>query len=245
LGYSAHDRDGVISSGSSEGEFGMADYVQQRKNMVESQVRPSDVTDRRIMRAMLEVPREQFVPTALRPLAYMDQQIGLTKEGPGGEPRGLLEPRILAKMVQLAEIGPGDVVLDVGCGPGYSAALLGRLAETVVALECDAELGAMAAEVLPNLGFDNVAVVSGPLEAGFADEGPYDAIFVGGRIEDMSEGLLDQLKDGGRLVAVRGTPVHARAVIWRRIGANFDVKEVFEAAAPLLPGFAKAKSFAF
>lgn len=222
----------------------MADYAQQRKNMVESQVRPSDVTDRRIMRAMLEVPREQFVPAALKPLAYMDQEIGLTKAAPGGEARGLLEPRVLAKMVQLADIGAGDVVLDVGCGPGYSAALLGKLAETVVALEADAELAESASKVLPELGFDNIAVVSGPLEAGYPDEGPYDAIFIGGRIEEMPAELLDQLKDGGRLVAVRGTQVHARAVIWRRIGANFDLQEAFEAAAPLLPGFAKAKVFA-
>ena len=222
----------------------MADFAQQRYNMVESQVRPSDVTDRRIFRAMLELPREQFVPTALKPISYMDQKIAFTKASKGAEPRGLLEPRVLAKLVQLAEIGEHDVVLDVGCGPGYSAALMGKLGETVVALEADAELGETAGKVLSDLGLDNVAVVSGALESGYSDEGPYDAIFVGGRVEEMPAALLDQLKDGGRLVAVRGTPVHARAVIWRRIGAIFDVQEAFEAAAPLLPGFAKAKSFA-
>ncbi|MBU2583299.1 MAG: protein-L-isoaspartate O-methyltransferase [Alphaproteobacteria bacterium] len=222
----------------------MADFAQQRLNMVESQVRPSDVTDRRIMRAMLEVPRERFVPTALKPLAYMDRQIGLTKSATEGEPRGLLEPRVLAKLIQLADIESGDVVLDVGCGPGYSAALLAKLAETVVALEVDEEFAETATQVLADLGFDNVAVVTGPLEFGYADEGPYDAIFIGGRIDEIPAGLVDQLKDGGRLVAVRGTSVHARAVIWRRIGANFDVQESFEAAAPLLPGFVKAKTFA-
>ncbi len=222
----------------------MADFGQQRTNMVESQIRPSDVTDRRIIRAMLEVPREQFVPTSLKPIAYMDQQIALSKAPAAGEARGLLEPRVLAKLVQLAEIGNSDVVLDVGCGPGYSAALLGRLAETVVALEADAELVETAGAVLADLGLDNVAVVSGALEAGYPNEGPYDAIFIGGRVEEIPAELLDQLKDGGRLVAVRGTPVHARALIWRRIGANFDVQEAFEAAAPLLPGFSKARSFA-
>lgn len=222
----------------------MADFAKQRTNMVESQVRPSDVTDRRIIRAMQEVPREQFVPATLKPIAYMDQQIALSKPPDGSEPRCLLEPRVLAKLVQLAEVRAGDVVLDVGCGPGYSAALLGKLAETVVALESDAELAETAGSVLADLGLDNIAVVSGPLEAGYSDEAPYDAIFVGGRIEEMPAGLLDQLKDGGRLVAVQGTPVHSKAVIWRRIGANFDVQEAFTGAAPLLPGFAKAKIFA-
>lgn len=222
----------------------MADFAQQRLNMVESQVRPSDVTDRRIMRAMLEVPREQFVPTSLRPLAYMDREIVLTKAVNGGEPRGLLAPRVLAKLVQLAEVAAADVVLDVGCGPGYSAALLGKLAETVVALESDEELCETATRLVADLGLDNVAVVSGALDLGYSNEGPYDAIFIGGRLEEIPGGLLDQLKDGGRLVAVRGSAVHARAVIWRRIGARFDVQERFEAAAPLLPGFAKAKMFA-
>lgn len=223
----------------------MADFKQQRVNMVESQVRPSDVTDRRIMRAMLAVPREQFVATNLKPIAYMDQQLPLTRPAPGKEPRCLLEPRVLAKLVQLADIGAGEVVLDIGCGPGYSAALIGKLAETVVALETDAELNETATRVLEDLDFDNVAVVSGELEAGYPDEGPYDAIFIGGRIEELPSQLLDQLKDGGRLVAVIGTQVHATAAIWRRIGAHFDMQEVFEAAAPLLPGFEKAKTFVF
>lgn len=224
-------------------EKAMADFAQQRTNMVESQIRPSDVTDRRIMRAMLEVPREQFVPAALKPLAYMDQDIPLANAMPGSEPRSLLAPRTLAKMAQLAEISMGDVVLDVGCGTGYAAALMGKLSETVVALESDPELAELASKALSNLGFDNVAVVTGPLVAGYPQEGPYDAIFVGGRVEQMNPDLLDQLKDGGRLVAVRGTARHARAVIWRRIGASFDEQEAFEAGAPLLPGFEKAHSF--
>lgn len=151
---------------------GMADFAEQRKNMVESQIRPSDVTDRRIIRAMLEVPREQFVPSAVKPLAYMDQDVPIVKAAPGVEPRSLLAPRTLAKMTQLAEIGGRDVVLDVGCGTGYAAALLGRLAETVVALESDAELAELAGKGLSDLGFDNVAVVTGPLEGGTLQKDP-------------------------------------------------------------------------
>ncbi len=223
----------------------MIDVKNQRLNMVESQVRPSDVTDRRIIRAMLETPREQFAPPSYKPMAYMDEQIPLTKAPPGAEPRALLAPRTLAKLIQLAEISAGDVVLDVGCGSGYSAALIGQLAETVVALESDAALAESATKALQDLSMDNVAVVSGSLPDGYPDEGPYDAIFVGGRVDEIPPALLDQLKDGGRLVAVRGAPKYARAVLWRRVGANFDEKEYFEAGAPMLPGFAKAKEFVF
>jgi protein-L-isoaspartate(D-aspartate) O-methyltransferase len=223
----------------------MSDVAHQRKNMVESQIRPSDITDRRIIRAMQETPREQFVPTNLKPLAYMDEDIALTKPAPGVGARALLAPRTLAKMIQLAQIGSKDVVLDVGCGTGYSAALLGKLAETVVALESDAGLAETATKVLSELAFDNVAVVTGELPTGYPDEGPYDAIFVGGRIEQMPAGLLDQLKDGGRLIAIRGEPMYARVILWRRVGATFDDQEEFEAGAPLLPGFAKEPTFVF
>ncbi len=223
----------------------MADFVQQRKNMVESQVRPSDITDRRIIRAMLETPREQFVPANLKPMAYMDEDVALAKPTPGVEPRSLLAPRTLAKMIQLAQIDSKDVVLDVGCGTGYSAALLGKLAETVVALESDTGLAETATKVLSELSFDNVAVVTGELTNGYPDEGPYDAIFIGGRIEQMPAGLLDQLKDGGRLIAIRGQPMYSVVVLWRRVGATFDEQEEFEAGAPLLPGFAKEPTFVF
>ncbi|MEQ8825113.1 MAG: protein-L-isoaspartate O-methyltransferase [Filomicrobium sp.] len=223
----------------------MTDIANQRLNMVESQVRPSDVTDRRILRAMSEIPREAFVPESHKQMAYMDELIPLTKSEQGSEPRALLAPRTLAKLIQLAEVSASDVVLDVGCGSGYSAALLGKLAETVVALEKDASLAETATKALQELSLDNVAVVTGELPEGYSDEGPYDAIFVGGRVEEIPAGLLDQLKDGGRLVAISGPSMYARAVLWQRVGANFDEKEYFEAGAPILPGFAKAAEFIF
>lgn len=223
----------------------MADFAEQRHNMVESQIRPSDVTDRRIIRAMSVLPRERFLPISLRTLAYMDDEVFLPPTSAGGAPRALMAPRTLAKLIQLAHIDAGDVVLAVGCNSGYSAALLGQLAETVVALESDPEHAETATKVLADLDFGNVAVVTGPLAEGYPDEGPYDAIFVDGRVEEMPAAILDQLKDGGRLVAVSGAHPYSRASLWRRVGANFDPQEEFAASAPLLPGFAKTPTFVF
>ena len=220
------------------------DFEKQRKNMVESQVRPSDVTDRRLMRAMLEVPREEFVPTALKPTAYMDGTLMITKAAPGLPARGLMAPRAFAKLLQLAEISDTNIVLDVGCASGYSTAVIAKIAQTVVALETDAALVESASKSLEALGLVNAAVVTGSLENGYAAEGPYDAIVVAGAVETMPAMLLDQLKDGGRLVAV-GAGLPQRAVIWRRSGRSFDRREVFEASAPAMPGFEVRKEFVF
>ena len=139
----------------------MIDPKQQRINMVESQVRPSDITDRRIIRAMLEVPREAFVPPALHELAYMDEAVPVTRRVDGRATRALLAPRTFAKLVQLAEIEPDAVVLDVGCATGYSTAVLARLAKSVVALEVDDALAARAAETLRQLRVANAMVLRG------------------------------------------------------------------------------------
>lgn len=222
----------------------MADVALQRKNMVESQVRPNDVTDRRILNAMLAVPREAFVPTALKPIAYMDEALTLVKANAGSHARGLMAPRVFAKLVQLAEIGTNDVVLDVGAMSGYSSAVIARLAQTVVALEADTALADAATTALAELAADNAAVVTGELEVGYPSEGPYDAIVIEGAVEQVPPALLDQLKDGGRLVAVEaGVP--SRAIVWKRMGRKFDRRAVFEAAAPAVPGFEKKKEFVF
>ena len=217
------------------------DTAIQRKNMVESQVRPSDVTDRRIIRAMLEVPRELFVPASARALAYMDGPVRLD----GAARRALLAPRTFAKLVQAAEIAPDGAVLVVGAATGYAAAVLARLAGSVVALDCDEALLARARETLPKVGAEAVVLASGDLAEGWPTEGPYDAILVEGAVERMPPELLDQLKDGGRLVAIVRDGQAGRATVWRRAGSTFGSLEIFDAAGDVLPGFEKPRVFAF
>lgn len=223
----------------------MVDTRLQRINMVESQVKPNDVTDRRITRAMLAVPREAFVPTASRALAYMDGEVEMAPARDGAPRRMLLAPRTFAKLVQLAELEPGAVVLDIGCGLGYSAAVLARIAETVVALESDPALAEGAARAIEAEGLDNVAVVTGELDVGYPSEGPYDAILIEGAVGEVPAHLFDQLKDGGRLVAVVAEQPIGHATVWRRQGEAFVRRSAFTTGAPLLPGFARRVEFVF
>jgi len=227
------------------GKHQMSEYALQRLNMVESQVRPSDLTDRRISRAMLALPREAFVPPALRPVCYMDQDLRLTDGGDGKPARFMLAPRVQAKMVQALEISDDAIVLDVGCGMGYSTALLARLAATVVAVEEDDALASAASEILGNTEVDTVAVVTGPLVEGHEAEGPYDAILLNGAVDRVPPALLDQLKDGGRLVAIDNSGALGRATCWRRIGGQFGARALFDAQVPPLPGFQVEDSFVF
>ncbi len=219
----------------------MTDYATQRKSMVDSQVRPSDVTDRAIPRAMLDVPRHAFVPEAVREIAYMDDDLKIS-DGKGAA-RYLLAPRVLAKLMQHLEIARGNRVLDVGCATGYSTAVLAHLGARVVALECDSELAEQCRAALA--GMENVQVVDGPLTAGAPSQGPYDAILVNGAVSDIPAALRDQLKDGGRLVAVEVRGGVGKAVIWKRIGTRFDSRELFDASAALLPGFEPKREFVF
>jgi protein-L-isoaspartate(D-aspartate) O-methyltransferase len=221
----------------------MIDSKAQRINMVESQVRPSDVTDRRIIRAMLEVPREAFVPPALNALAYMDEAVPVARRVEGRVTRALLAPRTLAKLVQLAEIEAGDKVLDVGCATGYSTAVLARLAGEVVALESDDALAARAAEALRQLHVKNAQVERGALEAGVPGRAPFDAILLNGAVQQLPQALLEQLADGGRLVAVLADGAFGSAQVWRRSGHTFDARPAFDAGAAPLPGFARTQGF--
>jgi protein-L-isoaspartate(D-aspartate) O-methyltransferase len=221
----------------------MIDSQQQRINMVESQVRPSDVTDRRIIRAMLEVPREAFVPASLKALAYMDEAVPVVEADGTRQARCLLAPRTFAKMVQLAEIGPDAVVLDVGCASGYSTAVLARLAKSVVAVEVDTALATRANETLRRLGVGNATVIGGALEKGAASHAPFDAILLQGAVPRIPEELLEQLKDGGRLVAVIADGTFGRAQLWRRTGKLYDPRPAFDAGAQPLPGFARQVEF--
>ncbi len=219
----------------------MTDFAAARRNMVDGQVRTADVTDLRIISAMQEVPRERFVAPAMAQLAYLDLDLPAGEGATGA--RRLLKPMVLAKLIQAADLAATDRVLDVGCVTGYAAALLARVAGEVVALEQDAALIARARAALA--GAANVSVVAGPLSEGWAQGAPYDAILMEGATEIAPETLLRQLKAGGRLVCVLGAGPGAKATLFRRAGAEVGSRPLFDAGAPLLPGFVKPPAFAF
>lgn len=215
------------------------DFRQQRVKMVDGQVRTNDVTDIPIISAMLSVPREAFVPEHRRPLAYIDEDIEVA---PG---RFLMPASPFARLVQLVAPRPGDRVLDVGCGTGYSSAVLSRIAGSVVALESDGALAARAAATLSAEGFDNVSVIEGPLAAGHAAQAPYDVILVEGAVDLVPQALLDQLAEGGRLVAVVGRGNAGRATLHLREGGLMSPRRAFNAAVKPLAEFARAEEFEF
>jgi protein-L-isoaspartate(D-aspartate) O-methyltransferase len=217
----------------------MTDFVAAREAMVDRQVRPSDVTRYPIIAAMLHVPREVFVPDALTTVAYLGEHVPLA---PG---RVLLDPRTFAKMLDAVAITPEDLVLDVGCGYGYSAAVIGRMAEAVVAVEEDPALAREAEERLAAVGADNAVVHAGPLAGGDPDHGPYDAIVIEGGIARLPAALVDQLKPGGRIVALDVSDGVGRGTLGVRTPAGIGWRRIFDAAAPLLPGFEAAKAFEF
>ncbi|MCH9764465.1 MAG: protein-L-isoaspartate O-methyltransferase [Alphaproteobacteria bacterium] len=220
----------------------MVDAVEQRHNMVESQIRPSDITDRRIIRAMQSVAREKFVPESVRSLAYQDGALALpTKHG--GAKRAEHAPRVLAKLIQEANIKEHDVILDIGAATGYSSALLAQIGETVLALEEDELLAERATATLSDLSIDNVAVVTGPLIAGYPKAGPYDAIILEGAITAAPDHLFPQLKDAGRLVAVVQSNGSGQAMCWQRSGDTIFKRVCFDATATVLPGFEPVAEF--
>ncbi len=219
----------------------MTDFATARRHMVDGQVRTADVTDLRILGAIQDVPRERFVPAQAAGLAYLDLDLAVGAGASVG--RRLLRPMLLSKMMQAADIAATDRVLDIGCATGYAAAILARFAGEVVALEEDAGLTETARSVLASE--KNVKVVSGALAQGWAQGGPYDVILLEGSTEVPPHSLCRQLKDGGRLVCVLGSGPDAKAVLYRRSGEDVGYRALFDAAAPLLPGFAKVAEFAF
>lgn len=217
----------------------MNTLAERRVNMVNSQIRPNKTNDEAVTDALLAVARERFVPKALAGIAYIDEDIHI------GEGRYLMEPMIFARLVQAAEIGPEDLILDVGCATGYSSAVLARLGGTVVALEVSDDLADQANALLTEMGIDNAAVMVGELPAGLVKQGPYDVIMVNGRIARAPEALLDQLADGGRLVAVEEEAGMGRAIVYRRHGETIARRELFDANVMALPGFAAPAGFEF
>lgn len=220
----------------------MIDFAEMRRAMVDAQVRANDVTDLRIVASMLETPRERFVPASLSSFAYIDDDL-LVKEG--APARYLMEPMVLAKLLQAAEIGPDALVLDVGAATGYSTAVLARLAGQVVALEEDAELAVQGSNLLVELGLLNAAFVQGPLTAGWPGESPYDVILLNGAVDSPPDVLLSQLKPGGRLVAVVGRGRAGRATVFTNTSGGIGSRVVFDAAVPVLPGFEARPGFVF
>lgn len=207
----------------------MIDYDRARKTMVDNQLRTAGITDRRLLAAMGEVPRELFVPAVRRGLAYIDEAI------PVGGARKLGAPAPFAKLVQLAEIDHTDHVLDLGCGTGYSAAVIARLAAGVVAVESEPALAAKARSALPEAGASNVTLVEGPLETAGKGRGPYDVIVIEGAVESVAEGLFAQLKPAGRIVALIGRPGRpAVAHLFVRSGKAIASRPAFDAKLPPL-----------
>jgi|SRR5689334_24744083 protein-L-isoaspartate(D-aspartate) O-methyltransferase len=217
----------------------MTDFATARQHMVDGQVRTADVTDLRILSAMLEIPRERFVPPGSAGLAYLDLDLPVVEDGT----RRLLKPMVLAKLIHAADVSPTDRVLDVGCATGYGAAVLARIAGQLVALEQDAALAQAARTSLS--GQPNVNVVTGPLKAGWPQGSPYDVILIEGATEVPPDTFLSQLKGGGRLACVLGSGPGAKAMLYCRSGDDLGGRPIFEANATLLPGFAKAPVFTF
>lgn len=216
----------------------MADYQTLRTTMVDTQIRPSDVTRFPVIDAFLSVPREIFVPNNRRDAAYAGENIEL-RAG-----RVVLDARTLAKMIELLDVEPNELVLDIGCGLGYSAAILSHLAEAVVAVEEDASLASEAETSLAEIEAHNVAIVEAPLAAGAPEHGPYDAIILQGAAEEIPQAIVNQLKDGGRIAALFQQGRLGVARIGVKSGDAVSWRHGFNAGAPVLPGFEARRAFA-
>jgi protein-L-isoaspartate(D-aspartate) O-methyltransferase len=217
----------------------MFDTATARRMMVDGQVRTADVTNLDLIAAMLAVPRELFVPQAVAGQAYLDSDITV------GKGRALLKPMVLAKLIQAAQVSGADHVLDVGCATGYSSAVLSRVVGSVVALEEDATLAREAQAVLAAVGAASVVVATGPLTAGWPAAPPYDLILLNGSTEVAPEALGRQLKPNGRIVGVFGPGSNGKGIIYRMVEGHLVGRPIFDASAPLLPGFAATPAFVF
>ncbi|MGH7006069.1 MAG: protein-L-isoaspartate O-methyltransferase family protein, partial [Alphaproteobacteria bacterium] len=218
----------------------MTNFAAARHNMIEGQIRTNKVTDPTLLDALAALPREQFVPAERRSVAYIDDDVRLSGN------RYMMEPMVLARLLQAAELTKTEVALDVGCATGYSTAVLARLAATAIGLESDRALARQAGEMLSRLAVDNAIVVEGKLADGYAKHGPYDVILVNGAAADFPTALLDQLAEGGRLVGVRrpGRGPGAAMLMLKRHGAVAG-RTLFEAATPYLPDFVPQRGFVF
>ena len=215
----------------------MTDFAMRRTMMVDTQVRPSDVTKFPIIDAMLSVAREDFVPTGQREAAYMGGNLPL------GGPRVMLEPRTLAKMLDALDINNYELVLDVGSVFGYSSAIIAHMAEAVVAVEENEEMFTESQEALSSAGIDNVILHNGPLADGAAQHGPYDVILIQGGVEALPAALTEQLKEGGRVACLFMKGALGEVRIGYKLDGKMNWRMSFNAGAPVLDGFANKNAF--
>ena len=221
----------------------MSDFSTARQRMVDCQVRPSDVTDLRIVDAMLAVPREVFVPERQRALAYLDLDVQVS-EGNSAR-RFLIKPAVIAKMLQAADIKDADRVLVAGCGTGYAAALVAKLTGQVTATEVDPSLAAKARQLLVQLGLERVTVRAADVAEGDPANAPYDVIILDGATQKTPDGLYGQLKEAGRLVGVFAMTKPPRAMVVTRCRGEFGSRALFDASVPVLPGLERRPAFVF
>ena len=214
----------------------MLNFAAARGAMIDSQVRPNGITDRRLIDAMATLPREDFVPAVCKAVAYVDQDIPLRK---GTKPRYMIQPMVFAKLAQLAEVRPTDKVLHVGAATGYGTAILARLAAQVVALESDADLATAGRKNLEAVA--NACIVEGALNEGVKSMAPFDVIFIEGRIEEMPQSLLGQSAERGRVVAVLGLSDIAKACLWVNHAGVGACRAAFDASVAALPGFERMR----
>ena len=218
----------------------MVDFAAARLHMVDSQIRTNKVTNPAVIAAMGELPRERFVEKTFESVAYLDEDL------PIGNGRFLMEPMILARMLQTLDLQPGDIVLDVGVGSGYSSAVISRLASTVIALESNPAFASQTTLNMAELGIDNVVLVEGTLPAGYPAQAPYDVIVLQGAVPEVPAAITDQLAEGGRLCAViDGNGGQGRVVLMVRSGDTVAQRVIFDANTPALPGFEKEQGFVF
>lgn len=218
----------------------MVDYTTARMNMVESQLRTNRVTDPRVLDAFEDIPRERFVPRSLRPIAYVDEDLKIA------DGRYLMEPMVLARLLDAADIKADDIMLVVGAGSGYACALAARIAATVVGLESDKALAAQAEATLGELGVDNAVIVHGDLAKGYRKQAPYNVILINGAVAEVPERMTDELAEEGRLLTVlRPRPGMGKAIRLERVGDAIGRRSLFDAATPILPGFEREAGFVF
>lgn len=217
----------------------MVDFSEARTVMVDTQVRPNDVTKYPVIAAMLQIPREVFVPEAYQAIAYMGENVPISDQ------RWMLEPRTIAKLLDTLNIQPDELVLNVAAGLGYEAALTAHMAEAVVALESDTHLAKRAEATLGDQGIDNVVVITGDLLKGAPGHAPYDVILITGGIEELPETITDQLKEGGRIGAIFIEGNLGIVRIGHKIDGIINWRYAFNGFAPVLEGFQKAAVFQF